>query len=138
MAVDASWTKVIHSYVLFIATALDANNEAINLAWGIAPKENLDHWGWFFQNLSLALPGLDRSTTVIMSDRQKGLNRAVEVNLQGVSEAYCCKHIERNMTGEFGMEVKNAFWEAVYARDEEQFEAAMDKVKAKNERYVLP
>ena len=43
IAIDAAFTKVIHNYVLLIATALDANNEAINLAWGIAPKENLDH-----------------------------------------------------------------------------------------------
>jgi hypothetical protein len=124
--------------VLFIATALDANNAAINLAWGIAPKESLDHWGWFFQNLSLALPGLDRPITVIMSDRQKGLNRAVEVNLQDVSEAYCCKHIERNMAGEFGMEVEHLYWDAVYTTDEKQFDAAMDKVKTRNERCVCP
>lgn len=74
IAVDAAWTKVIHDYVLLIATGLDGNNEGINLAWGIAPKENMDHWGWFFDNMMLTLPLLNRPSTVIMSDRQKGLN----------------------------------------------------------------
>lgn len=134
IAVDAGWTKVIHNYVLFIATALDANNKGLNLAWGIAPKENMDHWGWFFDNLALSLPNLNTPATIIMSDRQKGLNRAVQTHLPFVTEAFCCKHMERNMTLEFGKEVAGGFWRAVYANTEGQFEGAMRKLKELNQR----
>jgi hypothetical protein len=86
----------------------------------------MDHWGWFFDNLAIALPNLNTPSTVIMSDRQKGLNRAVQTHLPNVTEAFCCKHMERNMVGEFGKEVAKGFWRAVYARTEAKFREAMD------------
>lgn len=51
-----------------------------------------------------------------------------------VTEAYCCKHMERNMTLEFGMEVKSGFWKAVYAKDEQEFDRVMDQLKEQNPR----
>lgn len=134
IAVDAAWTKVIHDYVLLVATALDANNQGLNLAWGIAPKENTDHWGWFFDNLMLAIPGINNPSTVVMSDRQKGLNRAVQLHLPLVTEAFCCKHMERNMTLEFGKEVAGGFWQAVYARTQAKFDEAMSRLNDINPR----
>jgi hypothetical protein len=133
IAVDAAWTKVIHNYVLLIATGIDGNGRGLNLAWGIAPKENIDHWGWFFNNLVLALPGLDQASTVIMSDRQKGLNRAVQIHLPHTTEAFCCKHIERNLIeklrGEIRTKVATVFWRAVYAQGQSKFQEAMDAMK---------
>jgi hypothetical protein len=136
IAVDAAWTKVIHEYVLLIATGIDGNGRGMNLAWGVAPKENMDHWGWFIDNLALALPGLNTASTVIMSDRQKGLNRAVQIRMPQATEAFCCKHMERNMVQEFGNEVANGFWKAVYARTRVDFNKAMAALKEINPRSV--
>ena len=97
LVVDTAFTKTQHEYVLFLATGLDANQEGTNIAWGIAPKENHDHWGWFLSNLDIALPGLNSKGTVIMSDCQKGLTWAIETTLPLVTEAYCAKHSERNL-----------------------------------------
>ena len=69
-----------------------------------------------------------------MSDRQKGLIRAVQTHLPLVTEAFCCKHLERNLTGNFGKEVIGVFWEAVYARTEPRFKVAMAKLKDMNQR----
>lgn len=134
IALDAAFTKTIYNYVLLLATAIDSNNETINLAWGIAPKENMEHWGWFLDNLSHALGDLNKRGTVIMSDRQKGLNRAIEEHLPLATEAYCCKHIERNMLVVYGDEVKGLFWRLVYARTKEKFEVAMDELRGINPR----
>ena len=109
IAVDAAFTETIHIYVLLIVTGLDTNNEGINLAWGVTPKENYEHWSWFLVNLDHALGGLNRFNTVIMSDRQKGLNKAVQEELGGVTETYCCKHIERNLVDTYGSEVRSSF-----------------------------
>ena len=132
IAVDAAFTKVIHNYVLLIATALDANNVAINLAWGIARKENLDHWSWFFDNLDLALDNLNRPSVVIMSNRQKGIKSAVQTRLANVTEAYCCKHIERQLVGGYGKEIIPLSWKAVDARTKAKFELAMDELKSRD------
>lgn len=69
-----------------------------------------------------------------MSDRQKGLNKAIEDELPLATEAYCCKHIERNLVTVFGEEVKGLYWKAVYARTEEKFKEAMDMLKQLNPR----
>lgn len=75
ICVDAAFTKTLHDYVLIIATGIDANSSGLNLAWGIAPKENEEHWRWFLTNLCDALPGLNQSATVIMSDGRKDSTR---------------------------------------------------------------
>lgn len=121
-------------YVLILATAIDANNETINLAWGVAPKENTDHWRWSLNNLSASLDGLNQARVVIMSDRQKGLTKAVHEELPLATKAYCCKHIERNLVEAYGMEVKALFWRAVYAQTQVAFERAMTALKAVNPR----
>lgn len=132
IAVDAAFTKVIHRFVLVIAATVDANNQGLVLAWGLAPKEDYEHWGWFLQNLEEALGSLQG--VVIMSDRQKGLNKAIARHLPGVIEAFCCKHIERNLMERFkSREVVGLFWEAVYAREEELFEAILAKLGQVNE-----
>lgn len=102
---DAAFTKTVHNYVLLLATGLDANQQTITLAWGVSPKETYEHWSWFLTNLSDALGNLNQRGTVIMSDRQKGLNRAIQEDLPLATEAFCCKHIERNLVTVYGDEV---------------------------------
>lgn len=38
------------------------------------------------------------------------------------------------MTLEFGMEFKSGIWKVVYAKDEQQFDRAMDQLKEQNPR----
>lgn len=134
ICVDAAFTKTIHNYVLIIATGIDANQEGLNLAWGIAPKENEDHWRWFLSCLNDALDNLNQPQTVIMSDRQKGLNKAVQMELDQVTQAFCCKHIYRNLTEEYGKEIQRVFWPIVKARTEAKFKDCLAEMRALNER----
>ena len=69
-----------------------------------------------------------------MSDRQKGIKSAVQTRLANVTEAYCCKHIERNLVGDYGKEIIPLFWKAVYARTKAKFDLAMDELKSLNPR----
>ena len=85
-------------------------------AWGITSKENYEHWTWFLSNLPDSLPNFNTQRTVTMSDRQKGLNKAIKGTLYMVTEAYCCKHIERNLVETYGMKIKSVFWTLMYAR----------------------
>ena len=85
-------------------------------AWGITSKENYEHWTWFLSNLPDSLPNFNTQRTVTMSDRQKGLNKAIKGTLYMVTEVYCCKHIERNLVETYGMKIKSVFWTLMYAR----------------------
>jgi hypothetical protein len=132
LAVDAAFTKTYFNYILLLATGIDANNKAITLAWGLAPKEDTTHWAWFLQNLALALNGLNRPGVVIMSDRQKGLNKAIKDELPLATEGYCCKHIEQNLMKVFGEEIRAAYWQCVYARTREKYEEALMSLRRLN------
>lgn len=129
IALDAAFTKVIHHYVLLVAVGQDANNETIALAWGVAPVENYDHWGWFIENLDDALGSLNNMKTVLMSDRQKGLNLAISRLLPQATEAYCCKHIERNIEALCKVDVSAKFWAVVRACNHAEFMERMEQLR---------
>jgi len=120
-----------------VAVGQDANQETVALAWGVAPVEIFDHWSWFIDNLDTALGGLNRPSTVIMSDRQKGLNLAILRLLPQATEAYCAKHIERDVTGECGINVGGAFWAAVRAPSKASFDEKMEELRLKSDRCVI-
>lgn len=42
--VDTAFLKTMHEYVLIIATGIDAESRGLNLAWGVAPRGNTEHW----------------------------------------------------------------------------------------------
>lgn len=67
--------------MLILAASTDANNQGIILAWGFVRQEDYEHWSWFLSNLDGALDGLNVQSAVIMSDRQKGLTKAIEETL---------------------------------------------------------
>lgn len=134
VCVNAAFTKTLHDYILLLACGIDANQQGINLAWAIAPKENEVHWRWFLSNLSDAFPSLNSPSSVLMSDRQKGLFNAVPIELSLVKHGFCCKHLERNLVTRYGQEVKSMFWRAVKARRKRDFDDAMGELMAMNER----
>jgi len=136
IALDAAFTKVIHHYVLLVAVGQDANKETIALAWGVAPVENYEHWAWFLSNLNDALTGLNQSSTVLMSDRQKGLNLAIARLLPHATEAYCCKHIERNIESKYKIDISVKFWAVVKACTRTQFETKMEELREDSQEYV--
>lgn len=133
LAVDAGFTKTAHSYVLLLAAGIDANQEGILVAWGLAPGENFDHWSWFLENLDSALVGLAQRTTVIISDRQKGLTNAIAATLPDAVEAFCCKHIERNMEQrKYKTKAVDKFWKVIKAPTELAFKTALAEMRVED------
>lgn len=103
----------------------------------MGPVKNFDHWSCFIDNLDTALGGLNRPSTVMMSDRQKGLNLAILRLLPQATEAYCAKHIERDVTGECGINVGGAFWAAVRAPSKASFDEKMEELRSKSDRCII-
>ena len=134
VCVDAAFTKTLLDYVLIIACGIDANQQGINLAWGIVPKENGLHWEWFLENLKEAFPTMNCGTTILMSDRQKGLHRAVPRQLGRVQHAFCCKHIECNLVKQYGKEIVAPYWAVAKAKSQPLFQIALGELSAINER----
>ncbi|XP_074301059.1 uncharacterized protein LOC141632409 [Silene latifolia] len=77
VGVDGTHLKGNHSGVLLTAVAIDGNNEMLPLAVSVVESENKDSWSNFVWNLKYILKDSGRSNWTIISDRQKGVEPAL-------------------------------------------------------------
>ena len=63
-----------------------------------------------------------------MSDREKGLAKAVDEVLHNAKHSHCCQHIAANIQSRFGIACRKLFWAAVYARTKAEFDTAIDAI----------
>jgi hypothetical protein len=85
-----------------IAVGIDGNNQVVPLCWAICQKEDCNNWRWFLRCLGSAYGGMrgpfaTRKDLVIMSDREKSLDIAVQEMLPTATHSYCAQHIAANI-----------------------------------------
>jgi hypothetical protein len=85
-----------------IGVGIDGNNQVVPLCWAICQKEDYNNWRWFLRCLRSAYGGMHgplatRKDLVIMSDREKCLDIAVEEMLPSASHSHCEHHIAANI-----------------------------------------
>ncbi|KAL0207268.1 hypothetical protein P9112_011896 [Eukaryota sp. TZLM1-RC] len=76
--------------VLLVATTVDAAGHTFPLAFGVVENEHYDSWKWFIEELKKVF---DLTGITVISDRQKGLIKAVGETLQTSPHAFCVKHL---------------------------------------------
>jgi len=128
--------------ILLAATTVDANGCLFPLAHAVVDAENDDNWLWFLQLLltvvqSHALQSLIDKTLVFLSDRQKGLLKAVDNVFPGCLHGYCLKHLEAN----FHKEIKDKnllpfLWKAANATTQPAFNKALEGMTSLNPKAV--
>ncbi|XP_012835819.1 PREDICTED: uncharacterized protein LOC105956512 [Erythranthe guttata] len=95
----------------------------------ICEGESEDSWNYFFDCLSTYLQ--DQRVITFMSDRQKGLKKAVKSIFPVLRQRYCARHLYANFRAKFpGPKLRKLFWIAVNACTEEDFQDAMNSIKA--------
>ncbi len=80
-SVDGCHTNSPYGLVLLIAVGYDANNSIFPLAWAVVSGENARSWTWFFRHLKAAYPWMSSASLALLSERQKGLIKAVRTPL---------------------------------------------------------
>ncbi|CAE6073876.1 unnamed protein product [Arabidopsis arenosa] len=93
-------------------------------------KENIENWVWFVRKLKDDLGLMDGDGYIIVSDRQKGLIRAVELELPKVKQRMCVRHIYGNMKKNHGKdkEMKKYIWDVAWSYNESSIEAHMTEL----------
>jgi hypothetical protein len=129
IALDGCHTKSHFRMTLLIACTLDGNNEILPLSWAVVPVEDAENWTWFLNHMKSAFHEIEYEHTVIISDRDKGLQTAVSSVLPDAHHSYCCQHLADNIQKSFGLACRNQFWKAAHASSELDFEDAMEKIK---------
>lgn len=83
IGLDGCFLKGFCRGMMLVAIGIDANNSMLPIAYAIVEKENTDSWTWFAELLKDDLDVEDSSVLTFISDRQKGLERAVETVFEG-------------------------------------------------------
>ena len=109
---------------------MDADSSLIILAWALVRNETVVTWEWFLRMLLYALPAIGLKSTVVISDRQKGLLSAIQTVLPEATEGYCCWHLAENVKLKFGAQARKLFWKLVYAETKDKFDGWMVEMKA--------
>ncbi|KAL2928060.1 hypothetical protein RDABS01_006451 [Bienertia sinuspersici] len=130
IGVDGTHLKGNYGGVLLSAVALDGNNELFPFAWGIVSNEDSETWGFFVHHLRDLLRFTGRGDDwCIISDRQKGIECALDKVWPEVDRRYCTKHLASNWKKAFpGPLMLSLFWKACGAYSEFTFKKAMEQM----------
>ncbi|PKI69589.1 hypothetical protein CRG98_010002 [Punica granatum] len=112
---------------LLFAVSQDGNNSFYVIAYGIVNVENKENWIWFLENLVNDLGDPVEKGFTFISDKQKGLDSALELVCHGAPHRYCCRHIFANFIKKFSntLEYERAFWACAKATTQRHFAEAM-------------
>lgn len=106
--VDGTFLKNYFKGTLFSACAMDANEQIFPLAFGVGDSETTSGWVYFLTKLREAIG--EREHQVIVSDRNKGIKRAVEKVFTHSEHGYCMFHLLQNVRNKFKELTKQAKW----------------------------
>lgn len=129
VALDAAHTLSTYPMTLYLATALDANQTIIILAYGLAPSKNPEEWDRFLKLLREAIPKLEQANMVFVSDREKGLLDGIDDIFPRGHHCYCIWHMGQNIKKKFGEDVRKKFDGLVYAGSIEQYNRRFERLK---------
>ena len=87
--------KAKYGGVLLVLTVLDGDGRVFPGVLGVAESENGDTWSWFIQQVRVALNIGDGHGVVVLSDREKGIDKAVSDFLPRACHSFCVFHIKK-------------------------------------------
>jgi len=124
VSLDGTFLKTQFRQTLLFAVGRDLNNQIYLLAWAVVESENEQSWRYFLRHLKIALPAINDLTTVIITDRDKGL-QAAQSELNLVTVGWCSQHIKANVIRKHGEAAGAAFMRLAGAKDEASWNSAI-------------
>ncbi|MGI4851955.1 MAG: transposase [Janthinobacterium lividum] len=143
IALDGTHCVSAFKHTLLLAATFDSNDKLIILAWGLVISESTESWNWFLSHLRRGLPTANSYDSVFISDRDKGLLRAVQEQFPLAHQAYCVYHLSKNVQQHASTKaaaVRSIFWAAARAQMEGDYLRAMELMRttsASAHAYIL-
>ncbi|XP_020874677.1 uncharacterized protein LOC110226664 [Arabidopsis lyrata subsp. lyrata] len=130
IGIDGCFLKNKVKGQLLVALGRDANNRIYPIAWGVVKVENTDNWVWFVKLLKEDLGLSNGEGFIMMSDRQKGLIKAVQLELPNIEHRMCVQHIYGNLKKTHGSKtrIKPLLWDLAWAYNEKDFKQHLEKI----------
>ena len=136
-SIDACHLKHTAQYSgqLFNVCGFDGNGHAVTIEYALAPQEDVASYKWFIDLIKkLKIDNdeefgtiLDADGTVIFSDRQKGLAKAVKEECPRSTHLACCFHLLENTRKTDRQLDAKLFWWVQASFSSDEFERRMTK-----------
>ncbi|KAJ9536357.1 hypothetical protein OSB04_un000449 [Centaurea solstitialis] len=123
LIVDGAHLKGDYLGTMFLAVAMDANNQVVPIAIGVAKSESGDSCTYFFPNVEKVYRGNGRSGP---------LRQAINTVYPTAHHAYCCRHLYMNIKAkDASIDYNNKiFWKTCRAYTTYEFELRMSALRA--------
>ncbi|XP_074336347.1 uncharacterized protein LOC141673496 [Apium graveolens] len=129
LGLDGCFLKTVTGGQLLSAVGRDGNNCIMPIAMAVVESENYDSWKWFLELLIADLDLEDGNRKTLISDQQKGLDKAIKELLPQVEHRFCTQHLGANLKGKYPSgAVSDAFWRASTATHPQAFKSAMKEL----------
>ena len=125
---DGAHLRGAFVHTLLLATGTDAENQTVILAWAIVESVTESAWRWFLRLLGDSIGYIDTERTVIISDRDKGLESALD-ELPEAGRAVCVQHLSENVKTRYGIAARKLFMDATYALTRQEWDTRMRILK---------
>ncbi|XP_048604967.1 uncharacterized protein LOC111211463 [Brassica napus] len=96
IGLDGAFLKWDVKGQLIAAMGRDGDCRIVPIAWAVVEIENDINWAWFVNYLKVDLQLSDGSNLTFISDKQKGLVKAVHLELPNAEHRMCARHILGN------------------------------------------
>ncbi|XP_048630294.1 uncharacterized protein LOC125603078 [Brassica napus] len=133
MGLDGAFLKWDINGHLLAAVGRDGDNRIVPIAWAVVEVENGTNWDWFVRHLANDLGLKDGKGYAILSDKQKGLVKAVHTILPEVEHRQCCRHIFDNWKkSSHDMQLQRLFWRIARSYTIEDYKMWSERLKEYN------
>ncbi|KAJ9564652.1 hypothetical protein OSB04_000618 [Centaurea solstitialis] len=128
--IDGAHLKGRYSGTMFLAVAMDGNNQVVPIAIGVAKSESGEHWTWFLSMLRECIGEMEG--LVFMSDRAAAIHQAINTVYPNAHHALCCRHLFMNIKAKAPSidDNKTLFWKTCKANTAHEFEFQMNALIA--------
>ncbi|KAH6798618.1 MuDR family transposase [Perilla frutescens var. frutescens] len=132
IGLDRTVLKNKYLGTLLFATSFDGDGTLFPLAFGVVDEENDESWTWFLSELHKLLDtnteNMPRLT--ILSDRQKSIVDAVELNFPTAFHGFCMLHLSESFRKEFNDNIlSELLWEAANALTVVEFDSKILEIE---------
>lgn len=106
------------------------------IEWWDARNEADEPWYDVLRQLALLYPSMNSARYTLLSDMQKGIEKAAKATLPLMNRALCCDHMKANVIKVAGTAMLTVFEEAAFATRPDKFLKAMEKATPKLTNYL--
>ncbi|KAJ9540662.1 hypothetical protein OSB04_027168 [Centaurea solstitialis] len=130
LIIDGAHLKGRYSGTMFLAVAMDGNNQVVPIAIGVAKSESGEHWTWFLTMLRECIGEMEG--LVFMSDRASSIHLAINTVYPNAQHALCCHHLYMNIKARASNIEDNdtLFWKTCKAYTIHEFDFQMTALRA--------